>query len=44
MILKSGNLHVNFQEDENMNPRPINAVVKFRSASERLVVAAFLII
>lgn len=38
------NLHVNFQDDENMKAIPIKAVVTFRSASERLVVAAFFMI
>lgn len=37
-------LHVNFQDDVNMNPTPINAVVTLRRASERFVVAAFLMI
>lgn len=35
---------VNFQDDENMNPIPIRAVVTLRNASERFVVAALLII
>lgn len=34
-------LHVNFQDDVNMKATPIMAVVTLRSASERLVVAAF---
>lgn len=38
------NLHVNLHDDENIKPIPINAVVIFLSASERLVVAAFFII
>jgi hypothetical protein len=37
-------LHVNFHEVENMKPRPIAVVVTLRSASDRLVVAAFFII
>lgn len=37
-------LHVNFHEVENIKPRPIAVVVTLRSASDRLVVAAFFII
>jgi len=37
-------LHVNFQEVENMKVNPINAVDRLLRASERLVVAAFLMI
>lgn len=37
-------LHVNFQEVENMKVNPIIAVDRFLKASERLVVAAFLMI
>lgn len=43
-VSEQNQLHVNFHEDENMKPMPINAVVRFRRASERLVVAAFFII
>lgn len=35
---------VNFHDDENMKPMPIKAVVTLRSASERFVVAALLMI
>ena len=37
-------LHVNFHEVENIKPRPIAVVVILRSASDKLVVAAFFII
>lgn len=37
-------LRVNFQEVENMKVNPINAVDRFLRASERFVVAAFLMI
>jgi len=36
--------HVNFHDVANMKLRPINAVDRFLKASERLVVAAFLMI
>lgn len=37
-------LHVNFHDVANMKARPINAVDRFLRASERFVVAAFLMI
>lgn len=40
----SKRLRVNFHDVVNMNPMPIKAVAKFRRASDRLLVAAFLMI
>ena len=37
-------LHVNFHDDENMKPRPINTIVMLVRAGERLEVATFFMI
>lgn len=41
--MKMRHLHVSRQEVWNMNPIPTSEVVKLRSASDKLMVAAFLI-
>lgn len=43
-LLKTNHLRVNFHDVVNMKPSPINAVVRLRRASDRLVVAAFFMI